>query len=75
MAIASGGLTVQKQVDRLNIDGYFGSTGKTNVQGEDVQKLDESGNKVFIDSFKKCGAVAMVGSEELDGPEIMGNAS
>ena len=52
MAIASGGLTVQKQVDRLNIDGYFGSTGKTNVQGEDVQKLDESGNKVFIDSFK-----------------------
>ena len=44
MAIASGGLTVQKQVDRLNIDGYFGSTGKTNVQGEDVQKLDESGN-------------------------------
>ena len=75
MAIASGGLTVQKQVDRLNIDGYFGSTGKTNVQGEDVQKLDESGNKVFIDSFKKCGAVAMVGSEELDDPEIMGNSS
>ena len=75
MAIASGALTVQKQVDRLNIDGHFGSTGKTNVQGEEVQKLDESGNAVFIDAFKECGQVAMVGSEELAGPEIMGDDS
>ena len=75
MAIASGALTVQKQVDRLNIDGYFGSTGKTNVQGEEVQKLDESGNTVFIDAFRECGQIAMVGSEELAGPEIMGDDS
>ena len=73
MAIASGALTIQKQVDRLNIDNYHGTTGKTNVQGEEVQKLDESGNEVFIDSFRKCGQVAMVGSEELEGPEFTGD--
>tara|TARA_B100000686_G_C16794844_1_gene981512 strand:- start:385 stop:1260 length:876 start_codon:yes stop_codon:yes gene_type:complete len=73
MAIASGALTIQKQVDRLNIDNHHGTTGKTNVQGEEVQKLDESGNEVFIDSFRKCGQVAMVGSEELEGPEFMGD--
>ena len=73
MAIASGALTIQKQVDRLNIDNHHGTTGKTNVQGEEVQKLDESGNEVFIDSFRKCGQVAMVGSEELGGPEFMGD--
>ena len=73
MAIASGALTIQKQVDRLNIDNHHGTTGKTNVQGEEVQKLDESGNEVFIDSFRKCGQVAMVGSEELEGPEFTGD--
>ena len=73
MAIASGAVTVQNQVDRLNIDGHFGTTGKTNIQGEEVQKLDESGNRVFIDAFKACGQVAMVGSEELTNPAIMGD--
>lgn len=73
MAIAYGATTVQKQVDRLNLDGYFGTTGKTNVQGEEVQKLDESGNRVFMDVFKKSGAVAMVGSEELANPQIIGD--
>ncbi len=63
MAIASGALTVQKQVDRLTIDGHFGSTGQTNVQGEEVQKLDESGNTVFNDGLKESGQVAKVGSE------------
>ena len=73
MAIASGALTIQKQVDRLNIDNHHGTTGKTNVQGEEVQKLDESGNEVFINSFRKCGQVAMVSSEELEGPEFTGD--
>jgi fructose-1,6-bisphosphatase I len=73
IAIASGAVSVQKQVERLNIDGHFGTTGKTNIQGEEVQKLDESGNQVFMDVFKNCGAIAMVGSEELKSPQIMGD--
>jgi len=73
IAIASGAVSVQKQVERLNIDGHFGTTGKTNIQGEEVQKLDESGNQVFMDVFKNCGAVAMVGSEELKRPQTMGD--
>ena len=73
MAIAAGAVTVQNQVDRLNIDGHLGTTGKTNIQGEEVQKLDESGNRVFIDAFMACGQVAMVGSEELTNPAVMGD--
>ena len=54
--------------------------GKTNVQGEDVKKLDELSNDIFINSLKSSGKVALMVSEENDkvievDPEQRGKAS
>ncbi|MBI4067747.1 fructose-1,6-bisphosphatase [Candidatus Gottesmanbacteria bacterium] len=62
--------------DKLSRNGLIeeqGSSGDTNVYGEDVQKLDEYANKVFTDALLACPAVAGVGSEELAEPKISGH--
>ena len=71
LAIANGALLVQEKVDRLSIDGHSGSTGDINVQGEVVQKLDELGSTIFINSFRTSESVSIVGCEELAEPEYI----
>ena len=71
LAIAKGALLVQEKVDRLSIDGHSGSTGDINVQGEVVQKLDELGSTIFINSFRTSESVSIVGCEELAEPEYI----
>lgn len=73
LAIANGALLVQEKVDRLSIDGHSGSTGDINVQGEVVQKLDELGSTIFINSFRTSESVSIVGCEELEEPEYISN--
>ena len=38
--------------------------GKTNVQGEDVKKLDLVSNDIFINSLRSSGKVSVMVSEE-----------
>ncbi len=45
----------------------MGQSGKTNVQGEKVQKLDDFANRTLKRRMEQCGYVCIMGSEEDDG--------
>ena len=65
-AIAEGAGRVHEQVQAAALADVLGTTGKTNVQGEVVQKLDSAGSDIFVDALSRSGRVAAVGSEEID---------
>ena len=44
----------------------LGFTGETNVQGEEVKKMDLYSNEVFISVFKQSGLVCRLASEEME---------
>ncbi len=44
----------------------LGYTGETNVQGEEVQKLDAFANDVLLNVLQRSGHCGVIGSEELD---------
>ena len=71
IAIAQGAIAVQNKVSRISIDGMSGATGVINVQGEEVQNLDDEANNIFIDEFSKNGKIAIVGSEETENGIIL----
>lgn len=41
-----------------------GLAGETNVQGEEVKKLDVVANNIFVNSLSSCGKVSVMVSEE-----------
>lgn len=56
---------VHREVTRAGlVRDILGNTGKTNVQGEEVQKLDEYANKSFISALKLGGVCGGITSEE-----------
>jgi fructose-1,6-bisphosphatase I len=55
---------VQREVARAGLNDIIGVVGKTNVQGEEVQKLDEFAHDILINFFSYRGQVAAIGSEE-----------
>ena len=60
---------IAREINRAGLDaGVLGSTGKTNVQGEDVKPLDEIGNQTFIEAFRNSGLVCTLASEEMEEP-------
>ena len=71
-AIADGARQVQAQVQAAAIQGALGGTGETNVHGEMVQQLDSAGSDIFVESLRQSGSVAAVGSEEIEGVEVIG---
>lgn len=62
---------ISSYVKRSSIEGLKGMTGETNVQGEEVKKLDILGNDVFIEAFEYVGIVGALVSEELDKPRLL----
>ena len=72
-AIAEGASQVHEQVQAAALADVLGTTGKTNVQGEVVQKLDSAGSDIFVDVLSKSGRVAAVGSEEIEEAVIEDN--
>lgn len=67
-SIALAGKLIAARVNRAGLAGMLGTTGDRNVQGEDVQKLDEYANITFMRALEHRGHTAMVVSEESDGP-------
>lgn len=63
------------QVRRAGLADVLGYTGKVNVQGEQVQKLDELANQIMIRSLSRRGHCAGVASEELDDIVVFDNAT
>ncbi|MBI2621253.1 MAG: fructose-1,6-bisphosphatase [Candidatus Levybacteria bacterium] len=52
----------------------IGATGKTNVFGDQVQKLDEFSNKLLFDMLKSTGQVHALVSEEMEKEVIVENS-
>lgn len=65
---------IAREVNRAALGDVLGAAGATNVQGEDVQKLDQIGNQVFLDALSNTGLVAAVASEEMEDPYVFTDA-
>lgn len=55
---------VNREVNAAGLVEILGKTGKTNIQGEDVMKLDEYANDQFINVLTSSGEVCGLASEE-----------
>lgn len=58
---------VNREVNKAGLADVLGLTGKTNVQGEDVKKLDVLANEEFINALRSGGECCVVASEENGG--------
>jgi len=58
---------VNREVNKAGLVDILGTTGTSNVQGEEVKKLDIFANEVFISSLSAGGECAAVASEENEG--------
>lgn len=63
------------QVRRAGLADVLGFTGKVNVQGEQVQKLDELANQIMITSLSRRGHCAAVASEEMENIVVFEDAT
>ena len=65
--VAFAGKLVSRRLTRAGlVEDAMGFTGKKNVQGESVKKMDEYANDVFISVFKQSGLVCQLVSEEME---------
>ncbi len=66
--IALCGKLIAGDLSRAGLPGTLGTTGTTNIHGEQVQKLDERANQIFVDVLKESDVVRVVISEEMEEP-------
>ena len=67
--IALAGKLVARRLSRAGlVEDALGFTGRENVQGESVKKMDVYANDVFISVFKQSGLVCRLASEEMEEP-------
>ncbi len=64
--ITFAGKIVAAKVRKAGLVNILGAVGKENVQGEEVQKLDEFAHNTFVEVLKQGGRFFQVGSEESD---------
>jgi fructose-1,6-bisphosphatase I len=62
---------VAAEVRRAGLDDVLGSAGRTNVQGETVQKLDVLANQALLYCLGTRGNVAIMASEENEEPVVV----
>ncbi|MFP3911886.1 MAG: class 1 fructose-bisphosphatase [Desulfobacteraceae bacterium] len=55
---------ISREVNKAGLVDILGSTGRTNVQGERVQKLDIFANQIIIERMQHIGQLCCMGSEE-----------
>ena len=56
--------TISAEVNMAGLADILGMSGKTNIQGEHVQKLDELANNTIKRRMARCGYVCIMTSEE-----------
>ncbi|MEM8607037.1 MAG: class 1 fructose-bisphosphatase [Myxococcota bacterium] len=59
---------IASRVSKAGLSGILGRTGQTNVQGEQVQKLDVFANNTIVGTIEAGGHVCVMGSEEVEEP-------
>ena len=57
---------VTSQIRQAGLINIIGSAGRTNIQGEDVQKLDDMANRTMLEILARSGYVSAMASEEED---------
>jgi fructose-1,6-bisphosphatase I len=62
--VSLAGRMVSARVNRAGLADILGAAGQTNVQGEEVQKLDLVANDIFKGVLEHAGCVCAVASEE-----------
>jgi len=62
---------IASRVNMAGLADVLGLTGETNVQGEEVQKLDDLANNILIRTLSRGGKVCAIGSEENDEPILV----
>ena len=55
---------ISREVNKAGLVDVLGFTGETNVQGEQVQKLDDYANRVIIHRMQRAGVLCAMASEE-----------
>ncbi|MFZ5760013.1 MAG: class 1 fructose-bisphosphatase [Thermodesulfobacteriota bacterium] len=60
------GKTISAEVNMAGLADVLGMSGKTNIQGEKVQKLDEFANNTIKKRMARCGYLCVMTSEEED---------
>ncbi len=65
--IATAGKVLSREVNKAGLIDILGYKGKKNIHGEEVQKLDDFANTVFIKTLCHTGHLAAMASEEMDG--------
>ncbi|MCD4653782.1 class 1 fructose-bisphosphatase [bacterium] len=64
--IAFAAKIVSREVNRAGLAGILGFTGQTNVQGEEVQKLDILAHNIMVRSLNHLGLLCAISSEEVE---------
>ena len=69
------GKTISRRINKAGLLDILGGTGEVNVQGENVQKLDDIANRIMIYRMERSGAICAMSSEEEAslirvGPEV-----
>jgi len=64
--IALASKIVSREVNKAGLAEILGFTGSVNVQGEEVQKLDEYANEVFLYTLGRSGHFCIIATEEDD---------
>jgi|SRR5882672_4548394 len=65
---------IAAQVQRAGLVEIMGKTGRTNVQGEEVQKLDEFANEMLVRCLGYRGNIGILVSEEDEEPHVIQEA-
>ncbi len=58
------GKSIAFRINKAGLLDVLGGTGEVNVQGENVQKLDDIANRIMIYRMERCGALCAMSSEE-----------
>jgi fructose-1,6-bisphosphatase I len=66
--LALAGKIISSRVNQAGLAGLLGHTGKVNIQGETVQKMDMFANDTLIRACEGGGQVCLMASEEVDDP-------
>ena len=64
--IALSSKMINSKILKAGLNDILGATGQKNVQGEEVQKLDEFANSLLKDKFEAKELVGAIASEEMD---------
>src|SRR5215510_14391319 len=65
---------ISAQIQRAGLLEVMGATGRINVQGEEVQKLDEFANETLVRCLGYRGNIGILVSEEDEEPHVIQEA-